>query len=604
MCGGDLDQIEAGSVAKCRYCGSTQTIPRISDDRRTEIYDRADRFRRSGDFDRAAKLFEQLLEEDSSDSDIYWNIVLCRYGVDYVKDPMSGERIPTVNRMQDTSILADEDYRMALEHAGYEQKAVYEENARRINEIQKDIRAVSEKEEPFDVFICYKETDENGARTRDSAMATDLYYALEREGYKVFFARITLEDKLGKAYEPYIFAALNSAKVMVVMGTKPEYFNAPWVKNEWSRFIALVKKSHGTKALIPAYLNMDPYLLPEEFAHLQALDMSKIGFLQDLTRGIKKILDDGKTGPDIHDPSSGTYNPGSVTPLITRARIFLENGEWDNANEYCEKTLDLDPVNTDAYLIKLLSQAKVKSVDRLSGSTVPLDSYSSYRMAVKYADKKVSAELVQINSEVSARIAEENERKRRLEAEREQIRREQARKKAELDNAQAEMTRLTQTYNDQNARKSSLESNIAYVRNELSQTGKIRSLAGWVIGTAVIAVVMMIASSAIGFTKSYLGSAPLGFFGGIAMIVHFVLTILLLIRRGKSGWLVLLDFVAYGLFGLIFAISTLSKTQKSKLVQQENDLTRQHTELLSQMEQTAKAYNDINRNIELMKQQL
>ena len=67
----------------------------------------------------------------------------------------------------------------------------------------------------------------------------------------VFFSRITLEDKLGTAYEPYIFAALNSSKVMVVLGTKPEYFNAVWVKNEWSRYLSLIKNGEK-KILIPA----------------------------------------------------------------------------------------------------------------------------------------------------------------------------------------------------------------------------------------------------------------------------------------------------------------------------------------------------------------
>ena len=34
---------------------------------------------------------------------------------------------------------------------------------------------------------------------------------------------------------------------------------------------------------------MDPYDLPDEFSHLQAQDMSKLGFMQDLIRGIKKL---------------------------------------------------------------------------------------------------------------------------------------------------------------------------------------------------------------------------------------------------------------------------------------------------------------------------
>lgn len=69
-----------------------------------------------------------------------------------------------------------------------------------------------------------------GRRTPDSVLANDLYHQLTQENLRVFFARITLEDKIGQEYEPYIYSALMSAKVMVVLGTKPEYFKAVWVK--------------------------------------------------------------------------------------------------------------------------------------------------------------------------------------------------------------------------------------------------------------------------------------------------------------------------------------------------------------------------------------
>jgi len=148
---------------------------------------------------------------------------------------------------------------------------------------------VSQKEAPYDVFICYKEVDSQGERTLDSVLANELYDMLTQEGFKVFFSRITLEDKLGMAYEPYIFAALNSAKVMVVVGTKPEHFHAVGVKNEWSCYLSLIKKDNR-KVLIPVYKNMSPYDLPIEFSHLQAQDMAKLGFMQDLLRGIRKIV--------------------------------------------------------------------------------------------------------------------------------------------------------------------------------------------------------------------------------------------------------------------------------------------------------------------------
>lgn len=77
---------------------------------------------------------------------------------------------------------------------------------------------------------------------------------------------------------------------MLCIGTKPEYFNAVWVKNEWSRFLKMMT-SDRNKALIPCYKDMDAYELPDEFAHLQAQDMSKIGFINDLIRGIKKLTE-------------------------------------------------------------------------------------------------------------------------------------------------------------------------------------------------------------------------------------------------------------------------------------------------------------------------
>ena len=215
MCGGALEFSAGETVGVCEYCGTKQTLPRLDDEKKTNLYDRANHFRRNNEFDKAANIYEQILMEDREDSEAYWSLVLCQYGIEYVEDPETHKRVPTVNRTQFTSIFDDDNYKMALQYADSNQKTVYEEEAETINNIQKGILAISQGEDPFDIFICYKESDESGKRTRDSVLANDLYHQLQMEGFKVFFARITLEDKIGTAYEPYIFAALNSAKVMV-----------------------------------------------------------------------------------------------------------------------------------------------------------------------------------------------------------------------------------------------------------------------------------------------------------------------------------------------------------------------------------------------------
>ncbi len=337
-------------------------------------------------------IYEQILNEDNTDAEAYWSLVLCRYGIEYVEDPASHKRIPTVNRAQFTSVFDDDNYKSALQYADSYQRAIYEEEAKAINEIQKGILAISQKEEPFDVFICYKETDNSGRRTPDSVLANDLYHQLTQEGFKVFFARITLEDKLGSAYEPYIFAALNSAKVMVVLGTKPEYFNAVWVKNEWSRYLSLIKNG-AKKMLIPAYKDMDPYDLPEEFSHLQAQDMSKLGFMQDLIRGIKKIAQADTPKTTVVKETVISEGNANTAPLLKRAFMFLEDGDWNSANEYCEKVLDIDPENASAYLGKLLSELRVRKQEMLKDQAEPFDHSNNYQKAIRFADEKLKSTL-------------------------------------------------------------------------------------------------------------------------------------------------------------------------------------------------------------------
>ena len=405
MCGGTLEFNPGDTVAVCDSCGTKQTLPKLDDDRRANLYDRANHFRRSNEYDKAMGIYEQILAEDNTDAEAYWSLVLCRYGIEYVEDPATHRRVPTVNRAQFTSIFDDDNYKSALHYADAAQREVYESEAKAINEIQKGILAISQKEQPFDVFICYKETDASGRRTPDSVLANDLYHQLTQEGFKVFFARITLEDKLGTAYEPYIFAALNSAKVMVVLGTKPEYFNAVWVKNEWSRYLALVKNSGGKKMLIPAYKDMDPYDLPEEFSHLQAQDMGKLGFMQDLIRGIKKIISADAPKAAAKETVVVSGGNAAVEPLLKRAFMFLEDGIWQEADTYCEKVLDQDPENAQAYLGKLMAQLHIATKEELPNCATELTQNENYQKALRFADDALHTMLTEANEQICRRNA-------------------------------------------------------------------------------------------------------------------------------------------------------------------------------------------------------
>ena len=221
MCGGTIEFEPGASIGVCDSCGTKQTLPKTTDDLIANMYNRANNLRLKCEFDKAAALYEKIVELDDSQAEAHWGIVLCKYGIEYVDDPATGKKVPTCHRTLFEAVTADADYQAAIDYSDAAQQNMYETEARIIDRIQKDILSVVKKEKPLDVFICYKETDENGKRTQDSVIANDIYYQLTQEGFKVFYAAITLEDKLGQEYEPYIFAALNSAKVMLVIGTSP-----------------------------------------------------------------------------------------------------------------------------------------------------------------------------------------------------------------------------------------------------------------------------------------------------------------------------------------------------------------------------------------------
>lgn len=382
MCGGDL-RFESGAVvAECEYCGTMQTLPKARDEVVQQLFNRANNLRIKCEFDKAEQVYEKILQNSPNEPEAHWGIILCKYGIEYVEDPKTFKRIPTCHRTSYDVITTDADYIAAVENADAVSRAVYETEAKTIDSIQKDILNIVRNEQPFDVFICYKESDEHGKRTVDSVFANDIYHQLTQEGLKVFYAAITLEDKLGQKYEPYIFAALNSAKAMLVIGTKPEYFSAVWVKNEWSRYLKLIKTDRS-KILIPCYKNMDAYDLPEEFSHLQAQDMSKIGFINDIVRNIKKIAT--KEDASIEKPTS-IQDAANTAPLLERAFMFLEDSEWNSATEYCEKVLDINPKCAEAYLCKLLCDLSLNEESQLSELEEPFDANKNYAKIMRFGD--------------------------------------------------------------------------------------------------------------------------------------------------------------------------------------------------------------------------
>ncbi len=348
VCGADIQLNGDNKIATCQYCGSTMTIPRMDNEARLAAFNRGNFFRRKGEFDQALSAYERIAAEDNTDAEAHWCCALCRFGIDYVEDPNTYEWVPTCHRVSYDDFLQDIDYQLALKYSDGIAKRQYMKDAVKIAEVQKRLIAISRDEEAYDIFICYKENDDAGGRTADSVIAQDIYQHLADLGYKVFFSRITLEDKAGKEYEPYIFSALNTARIMLVVSTKAEYASAVWVKNEWSRFIALMRKDYK-KILIPCYKDMDPYELPAELAAMQALDMGKIGAMQDLYRIIEKNLP-ADNASNTEAQTTASADQSKIESRLGVAFMNINTQKFEQLDIKFKEVLEEDITCARAYL--------------------------------------------------------------------------------------------------------------------------------------------------------------------------------------------------------------------------------------------------------------
>jgi tetratricopeptide (TPR) repeat protein len=142
------------------------------------------------------------------------------------------------------------------------------------------------------------------------------------------------------------------------------------------------------------YRDTDPYDLPEEFSHLQALDMGKLGFAQDLLQAVKKLTTTEKAYPyQLPDAPAAPISShpavpltGQAEPLIRRAFLFLEDGEWEKTKELLEQALNLDPENPRAYVGKLLAETQIRTEEELPSCKWQIRDAPNYKKALRFAD--------------------------------------------------------------------------------------------------------------------------------------------------------------------------------------------------------------------------
>lgn len=423
----------------CPACG-TYAPEEITNEELTLLYN-ANMLLRTLDFDGAENAFTDLIERYPKNSAGYWGRLRARFGIKYERD-YNERNLPTCYA-EVNSVLNDRDYLKAIQYADSTTKEVYRKQAAEIEKIREIWLERASKEKPYDIFICFKDSDvENGEEhTVDSVRVKELYFHLRGLGYRVFFSPVSLNGISGEEYEPYIYNALNTATCMLVYGSRAEYFSSTWMKNEWTRFLKRIRekqKSEGSLLVICDGVN--PSELPQGLRSLQAMDAKALSFAQTLEQRVAEIIsrnqkpksvleriqiktEVGKKKTVVGNTISTVKAGGALgkkenakivqtiktrelgefaipsLPLEEQRKIdivetFMKQGLYEDASMYVDEILSDNEGNGKAYLLKFLIGAKVNSIEKIKDTYSFPSDFRLLHHVIEFNEKSIGERFV------------------------------------------------------------------------------------------------------------------------------------------------------------------------------------------------------------------
>jgi len=393
LCGEDLEEADGSSLVTCSCCGNEQAVPNLSSPEIVNLFNNAVGLWRNNDLDSAQAFFNYVIENGDTDPEVYWMLLLCQYGVDYIEAPPGSKQYRTTcNKTLTESILDNSLFMECKEKASIMARVAYESEAQEIERIQREAAEMISSPDSYEVFVSFKQSDPEGNKTNSAVHAEDIYNALKLAGCKAFFSKETL--RVGD-WRNSIDAALASSKVMVLVGTASEYLKAPNVEYEWSRFIKL-KRWDSSKELIPVYEGIRPSSFPGNIGVNNAYDMSDRNYIWGLVEDIKRLLDVGKATSSgvAAQQSNQPLATAAENPLVIRAKQLCEEGEFEKARDLVNDGLRENPRDGDLFFVALMIDYQCKTEDGFDNLFYDkLAENRNYIRAIQFGSEVLKAKL-------------------------------------------------------------------------------------------------------------------------------------------------------------------------------------------------------------------
>ncbi len=418
ICGGEVKTDVENTSAVCVGCGA-EFMPSKAD---VKKLNRINYLRNTLNFDAAEKLADELILADPEDSEAHWNKFLCEYGIQYLSK--SGKRFPVCRKNVSSlpAVKDSESYKRALYYATEGLQTAYENMGASIIEAVDVALNVLSQEKSYDIFLLTHED-----ATADSDLDADRLFLrfTENLGFNVFYIPETLKgmDEAEKA--AHIVKALENSRIMVAA-----FRNLSECCDGYYNYTANMFSAHLTdeKYLFPIISSNEVAFqqLPECLVYLDgAFDSTDSEFMREISEAVEKILkpEEAAVVPD----AIVTATAANKENLIKRAYMFLEDGEFETADTYFDKILDIDIEDSRAYIGKLLAECELKSEDEIPNLPQTVTEDKNFIKALRFATPEQKARYEYLNGQIVERIEGE---KKRISEERDRLRAEREEKEA------------------------------------------------------------------------------------------------------------------------------------------------------------------------------
>lgn len=443
-CGSALDiRLAKDYVVECQYCHTPWSVPR------KETTPEALKYLHDGDvgldtckFDDAYSLFQKAAELNSNEPEAFFGMALATFKIQYLQDSYNNKLQPICHEVTKKKFLKDKNYLKALSLATAAQRTEYERRAGDVDYICDQFYRIAQSGLRYDSFICVKVTDdETGDHTADSKDADYIYRMLKEHGYSPFYSEYEIRNKTGTDYEAHILYALYSAECMLIVCNNDAYLRTKWVKNEYTRFLKLIREDAKDSDSITIIFNGTPIeKLPGRQGKIQGInfnlreaDNKILEFVENHTPTARqrKLEEEKKRQAEekkrqeeeenirlqmeqlnqrLQNLQSAPASGGAmatVQSLLTRAEQELSAGGFDRASMFYDRVLEADPFNGYAWWGMMLISFNVSSEDDIlkTANYETLDDIKNNRNflnASRYADDILKTRIQKFMSAIES----------------------------------------------------------------------------------------------------------------------------------------------------------------------------------------------------------